>query len=113
MTVAENVYVGAAGGVEHEVFAADVGTDVADVDHDAFDDVGNLIGRARGDADLRRFGVDSEREVDHDGAEVEGSDVRARDRDDRERRALERPAEVELAVGVCASTSPTPASETE
>ncbi len=46
------------------------------------------------------FGVDLQREADHDRAEVERADLRAGDRDDRERRAVIRAGEIDLARGV-------------
>ena len=48
------------------------------MDHDPFDDVRDLVGGAGGDRHGRGFGVDLQREVDDDRAEVERADVRAR-----------------------------------
>ena len=44
--------------------------------------------------------VDEQRQVHDDGPEVEGADLGAGDRRDRERRAFERAGEVDLAGGV-------------
>ena len=90
----------AAGRVEGEFGAVDVGADVAQVDGDAVDDVGDRVGAGGVDEDFGGFGVDLEGEADDDGAEVEGADLGGGDRDERERGAVVGAGEVELAGGV-------------
>ncbi len=55
----------------------DVGADVAQVDGDAVDDVGDRVRALAVDEDFGGFGVDPQGEADDDGAEVEGADLAA------------------------------------
>ena len=75
----------------------DVDADVAQVDRDAVDDVGDRVGARGVDRDLGGLRVDVDGRADHDRAEVEGPDRRRVDRDDREGRAVEGTGEVEAA----------------
>ena len=65
----------AVGRVEDEVGAVDVGADVAEVDRDALDDVGDRVRAGGVDEDFGGFGVDLQGLADDDGAEVEGADL--------------------------------------
>ena len=87
----------AARGVEDELVAVHVDADFADVDDDPVDDVRDRIRAVRADFDLRGDRVDVQREADHDGPEVERADLRAGDRDDRQRRAVVGAGEIDLA----------------
>ena len=70
------------------------------MDHDPVDDVRNLVGAPAGTLTAAVTGSISQRQVHDDGPEVERTDLRGGDRDDRERRAFERARHVELAMGV-------------
>ena len=87
----------AVGRVEREVGAADVDADVAQVERDAVDDVGDRV-RGRGvDRDLGGMRVDLDRRADDDHAEVKGADQGGVDGDDRERGAVVGAGQVEPA----------------
>ena len=64
---------------------------------DALDDVRDRFGLRAAYFDLRGRGVDVQGKADHDGAEVERADLRACDRDDRERRAVVGARQIDLA----------------
>ena len=90
----------ATGRVEDEFGAVGEDLDVAGVDGDAVDDVGDRVRSARVDRDFGGFGVDLEAEADDDGAEVEGADPGGGDRDDREVGAVVGAGEVDVAGGL-------------
>ena len=80
--------------------AVDVDADVAQVQGDAVEDVGDRVGAGGVDRDLGGVGVDLDRRADDDHAEVEGADRGGVDRDDREGGAVVGAGEVEAARGV-------------
>ena len=90
----------AGGRVEDEVGPVDVGADVASVDGDAVDDVGDRVRAGGVDEDFGGFGVDLQGLADDHGAEVEGADLGGGDRDGRELGAVVGAGEVDLAGGV-------------
>ena len=87
----------AAGRVDREVGTGDVDADVAQVQRDAADDVGDRVGGLGVDRDLGGEGVDLDRRADDDHAEVEGADQGRVDGGDRDRRAVVGAGQVELA----------------
>ena len=87
----------AAGRVQHEAGAVDVDADVAQVQGDAAEDVGDRVRAGGVDRGLRGRGVDADRRAHDDDAEVEGADEGGVDRHDRERRAVVGAGQVEAA----------------
>ena len=65
-------------GLMMKLWPVDVDADVADVHDDPFDDVRDRIGARGVDFDLRGVRIDLQREADHDRAEIERADLRAR-----------------------------------
>ena len=90
----------AAGRVEGEFGPVGVGADVADVELDAVDYVGDRVRAGGVEEDFAGFGVDVDREADDDGADVEGADDAGGDRDEGDGVAVVGPGEVDLAGGV-------------
>ena len=85
------------GGVQDEVRPVHVNMDFADVHDYALDDVRDRIRPLAPDFDLCGRGVDVKRETDHDSPQIKRTDLRAGDRDDRQRRAVIRAREIDLA----------------
>jgi hypothetical protein len=83
-----------------ELVAIDVDADVAQVEGDAVEDVGNRVRRARVDLQLGGERVDREGGADHDRAEVEGPHRGGVDRHQRERLPVVWTGEVDPAGSV-------------
>ena len=86
--------------VEGEGGAIGVGADVAQVDRDALDDVGDRVRAGGVEEDFAGFGVDVEGEADDNGADVEGTDDAGGDRDQGDGATVVGAGEVDLAGGV-------------
>ena len=69
----------AVGRIEDEFGPIDVDADVAHVERNPFEDLGQGVGS---DRNLSRFGIDEEARTDDDGAKVEGPSLGRRDHND-------------------------------